>query len=832
MARGTLRVYLGAAPGVGKTFAMLNEGARRRDRGTDVVVGFVETHGRPRTVEQVGSLELTPRRTVTYRGSTFEEMDLDAILARRPEVALVDELAHTNVPGSRNAKRWQDVEELLAAGINVISTVNIQHLESINDVVERITGITQRETIPDHVVRAADQIELVDMTPEALRRRMAHGNIYAPEKVDAALTNYFREGNLGALRELALLWVADQVDVSLESYRERHGITEQWETRERVAVALTGAPGTADLIRRAARVAQRSHGQLLGVRVVSQQGLVERGGDLLPDHRKLLEEVGGEFHEVAGSDVASTLVEFARTENCTQLLLGSSRLSRWQELTRGSIINRVIRLSGPIDIHVVSHDTTEGVAPLPRLPRRTLAVSPRRRVTAWLLALVGLPALTAALASSREHVGLPTVLVLFLLFVVIEAAIGGFGVAMVSAVVGFGLVNWYFAPPLNTLTVHEGENVLALVAYLLTAVIVSSLVALATRRTAEATRASAEARTLSSLASTAVDTDPLPAVIAHLRRAFALDGAALLRRVGEDWVTEAADGDHPTAPGDADSTHPVAADLVLALKGGNLGTEDHRVLGAFTANLAMALDRRDLNARAAHAAALKETNELRSALLQAVSHDLRTPLAGIKASVNSLRQPDLDWSPAEVAEFLATVEDETDRLTNLVDNLLDMSRINADAIAPALRSTILDEVVPAAVASLGPRARDVVIDVNESALAVRADPALLERVVANLIDNAVAHSRDGATVRVEAGDAAGRILLRVIDQGPGVPPGDRERLFHPFQRMGDGAPRHGAGVGLGLAVARGFSRAMGGEVTIEDTPGGGATLVVELEAAS
>ena len=275
MARGQLRIYLGAAPGVGNTFAMLNEGRRRHDRGTDVVAGFVETHGRPKTLEAIGDLTVMPRTQFEHRGATFEEMDVDGLLARKPEVALVDELAHTNVPGSRNAKRWQDVEELLAAGIDVISTVNIQHLESVNDVVERITGVKQRETVPDGVVRQADQVELVDMTPEALRRRMAHGNIYPAERIDPALTNYFRPGNLAALRELALLWVADRVDEALEEYRERHGITEPWETRERVLVALTGAPGTEALVRRAARMAQRGHGALLGVHVRGGEGLAE-----------------------------------------------------------------------------------------------------------------------------------------------------------------------------------------------------------------------------------------------------------------------------------------------------------------------------------------------------------------------------------------------------------------------------------------------------------------------------------------------------------------------------------------------------------------------------
>ena len=322
--RGTLRVYLGAAPGSARPFAMLNEGRRAAERGRDVVVGFVETHNRALTAEAIGDLEVVPRRSITYRDTTFEEMDVDAILARRPERVLVDELAHTNVPGSRNEKRWQDVEELLAAGIDVTSTLNIQHLESLNDVVERITGIKQRETIPDEVVRAAEQVEMVDITPEALRRRMVHGNIYAPDKIDASLANYFRAGNLGALRELALLWVADKVDVGLEEYRERHGITKPWETRERVVVAVTGAPDTEALIRRAARIAQRAHGELLGVHVSSDEGLAGPAAELLDEHRKLLEDVGGEFHEVAGADVAAALVEFATAENATQLVLGAS----------------------------------------------------------------------------------------------------------------------------------------------------------------------------------------------------------------------------------------------------------------------------------------------------------------------------------------------------------------------------------------------------------------------------------------------------------------------------------------------------------------------------
>jgi two-component system, OmpR family, sensor histidine kinase KdpD len=840
--RGTLRVYLGAAPGVGKTFDMLNEGRRRKERGTDVVVGYVETHGRAHTAEQIGDLEVVPRRVVSYRGAALEEMDLDAVLARRPAVALVDELAHTNVPGSKHAKRWQDVDVLLDAGIDVISTVNIQHIESINDVVERITGIKQRETLPDQIVRAADQIELVDMTPEALRRRMAHGNIYGPEKIDAALANYFRPGNLAALRELALLWVADRVDDALEEYRERHGITETWETRERVVVAITGAPSADALVRRAARIAQRAHGELLGVHVRSDDGLV--GVDDPVDHqRRLLEEMGGTYHETAGNDIAATLVEFARAENATQLVLGASQRSRWAELTRGSVINRVVRLSGHIDVHIISQEAAgeeKGDRAVLRV-RRRVTLSPRRRLLAWLTAVGGLPLLTAVLVPMRDDVGLPTILLLYLVLVVVVAALGGLVPAMTAALAGFLVVNRLFTPPIHTWTIARAENLVALVVFLIVAGVVSSFVSAAARRTAEAARAAAEAETLAGLAGTVAEPDPLPVLVDHLRRAFGLGGVALLRRTdGDSWQVETAAGETaPTTPAEADQVRPLGPDLVLAVNGSDLAAEDQRVLNAFAAQLAAAIDRRRISAQAAQATALAEANELRSALLQAVSHDLRTPLAGIKASASSLRQLDIAWSDVDRSEFLRTIEDETDRLTALVGNLLDMSRIQAGAVAPSTRPVGLEEVVPAALAGLGERADKVEVDVPESLPPVQADPALLERVVANLVDNAVAHAPESSPVRVEAGEVGSKVMIRVIDRGPGIPPTERERIFQPFQRLGDspsqgavgGDRGHVAGVGLGLAVARGFTHAMGGDLVVDDTPGGGTTMTIELEVA-
>lgn len=831
--RGTLRMYLGAAPGVGKTFAMLNEARRAKERGRDVVVGFVETHGRPSTATQIGDLEVIPRQRIEYRGTSFEEMDVDAILARHPERVLVDELAHTNVPGSRNEKRWQDVAELLDAGINVLSTLNIQHLESINDVVERITGIRQRETIPDEIVRAADQVELVDQTPEALRRRMAHGNIYKAEKIDAALANYFREGNLAALRELALLWLVDKVDVGLEAYREKHGITAAWETRERVVLALTGAPGTEALIRRAARISQRAHGELIGVHVRRDEGLAGPPSALLDEHRRLLLDMGGEYHEVSGADVGTALLEFAHAENATQLILGASQRSRWEELLHGSVINRVVRQSGPIDVHVISHERIEEPAGRrPRgLPRPMISpVTTPRLATGWAIAVTGVPLLTLLLAQLRESVGLPTVLLAFLALAVTTAAIGGTPPAVVAAIGGFLCANWFFTPPFYRWTIAEGEHVVALIVFLSISLLVSRFVDAAARRASEAARARSQARTLARLAATMGEDDPLPALLEHLRAVFGLTAAAVLRHDNAGWHVEASAGNEvPTHPDQADIAEDLAADAVLVLTGPGIAAEDHAVLNAFAAQLATVLEHGRLRVEAGRARALADANALRSALLQAVSHDLRTPLASIKASATSLSQREMQWSPEDTQEFVRTINEETDRLTTLVGNLLDMSRIQVGALQPALSATPLEEVVPAAVMGLGTARSVVDVDVPETLPAVLADPALLERALANVIENAVHFSPPGHRVRVEAGAFGGRVDLRVIDRGPGISRENRERVFQPFQRLGD-SPATG-GVGLGLAVAYGFVTAMGAAIDIDDTPGGGATVTISIPAA-
>jgi two-component system, OmpR family, sensor histidine kinase KdpD len=827
MARGQLRIYLGAAAGVGKTYAMLNEGRRRADYGEDVVVGYVEPHRRAKTAEQVGDLEVVPRKQVEYRGATLEEMDIDAILARRPQVALVDELAHTNAPGSRNEKRWQDVEELLETGISVIGTLNIQHVESLNDVVEEITGVKQQETIPDEVVRRADELQLVDLTPVALRNRLARGDVYPPERIDAALANYFRPGNLAALRELALAWLADRVDEGLEEYRRSHGIEKPWETRERVLVALTGSPDGERLIRRASRMAQRMNGELVAVHVIPQDGLAAPTAELLERQRELAAELGASYHEVVGEDIGDALLDAARSLNVTQIVMGASRRSRWQRLTRGSVIGKVIRGSGTrIDVHVVSHpDAAEEAFTLPRT-RRPASLPQRRIALGFVLAVLGPPVLAYVLSNLRGQIGLPSVLLLFLLLVVWTAALGGLWPALLSAVSGILLVNWYFTPPLHTFTIERGENILALVVFLAVATTVSLFVDLAARRSVQGRRAQAEAEALARLAGSA----PVEAVLDSLRRVLNAEGAAVLHRTETGWRIDATSGSRiPTTPEAGTTAIELDDDHMLVLAGRPIRAEDQRVLEAFAKEIEASVKLGELEAEVKAAGVVSAANELRAAILSAVSHDLRTPLSGIKASVTSLLQDDVDWTPEARREFLETIAEETDRLNALVGNLLDMSRLQTDALEIMPSRVGLEEVLPAALSSLGVGDESIELDVPETLPRVLADPGLLERALANVIDNAVRFSPPGIPPRVTAGAADGYVDVRVVDQGPGVPAADVERLFMPFQQLGDSSPDEG--VGLGLAVAKGFVEAMGGEIEAESTPGGGLTIVTRLRAA-
>ncbi len=833
--RGHLRVYLGAAPGVGKTYKMLGEGERRRARGTDVVVGFVETHGREQTAAMLDGLEVVPRKILDHRGASFTEMDLDEVLARRPEVALVDELAHSNVPGSRNAKRWEDIDALLSAGIDVISAVNIQHLESINDVVEKITGVPQQETVPDRVVRAADQIELVDMAPEALRRRMAHGNVYAADKIDAALGNYFRVGNLSALRELALLWLADRVDAGLQQYRSQHDIDSTWEARERVVVALTGGPEGETLIRRAARIAARSSGgDLLAVHITRSDGLTGADPSALAEQRRLVESLGGSYHQVVGDDIPESLLSFARAENATQLVLGGSRRSKLSAVFTGPGIGASsIRDSGDIDVHIVTHSQMGRG----RLPGAHGSLSRRRLIYGFALAVTLPPLLAVLLDVGGDTLNLTSNALAFLFAVVVVSLVGGLWPATLTALAGTLVLNWFFTPPTRSFAITEPNNALALGIFLMIAALVSSVVDRAARRTRQAARSAAESETLATLAGSVLRGETaLQALLERLREAFGMSCAVLMERLDTDELTETwrplASAGTPTCrrPEDGDAEIPARDDLVLVLQGRPLAADERRLVGAFAAHAAALVDKARLSDAAAEAKPLAEADKLRTALLRAVGHDLRSPLASAKASVTSLRGSEVDWSPAERDELLETADESLDRLTRLVDNLLDLSRLQAGVLPVFTRPMELDEIMPGVMAELGDANGSVTVDIPDTLPLVEADPALLERVVANLLANAVRYSPPGRPTLVTGSSLGDLVEVRVVDRGPGIPQQDRNRVFAPFQRLGD--TDNTTGVGLGLALARGLTEAMHGTLQPEDTPGGGLTMVVSLPVAT
>ncbi|MFC9848478.1 ATP-binding protein [Streptomyces sp. NPDC060223] len=820
---GRLKVYLGAAPGVGKTYRMLDEGRRRAARGADVVVGFAECHGRPRTEAMLDGLEVLAAVRCDYRGAAFTEMDLAGVLARRPQVAIVDEFAHSNVPGDgRNAKRWQDIEELLAARIDVVTALNIQHLESLNDVVEKITRVPQRETVPDEVVRRAQQIELVDIPPEGLRRRMAHGNIYAPEKVDAALANYFRPGNLTALRQLALLWVADRVDEALQSYRSEHGIGRVWETRERVVVALTGGPEGDTLIRRAARIADRSAGgDLLAVHVNRSDGLAAGTSHAaLARQRRLVEGLGGSYHSVVGDDVATALVDFARAENATQLVLGTSRRGRLERFVNGRGTGEtVVELSRDIDIHMVTHERAGRGTLLPSR-RRTL---PTARLVAGPVAGLVLPVLlTLVLAQVRGTVNLTSEALLFLLTVVGVACIGGVTSAVIASITASLLLNYWFIPPIGQFTTLSDPNaMLALAVFAIVAATVAAVVDRSLRLSRRSARATAEAETMSSLAGTIVRGGAtIPALLERTRETFGMDSAELVEEPPDS------DSDAHSGSGSGVTSVPIGPGTWLVLYGRTLPSSERRVLAAFAAHVGSAVDRARLAEAAAEVEPVRAADRMRTALLRAVGHDLRTPLAAGWAAVASLRSRDVEFSTEDRDELLATADESMAKLNRLVENLLDLSRLQAGVLTLNLRATALEEVLPAALSD-APGA--VEIQDLEEIPAVLADPPLLERVIANLVGNAARHSPAGRKVLLTASAHAGRVEVRVIDRGPGLPPTGRDRLFEPFQRLGD--TDNTTGLGLGLALSRGLAEAMDGTLVPEDTPGGGLTMVLSLPFA-
>lgn len=838
MRRGRLRVLLGAAPGVGKTYEMLQEGHRLRSEGRDVVIGVVETHGRAATAAQATGLPVIARRTVRHREVELDELDVAAVRERAPEIALIDELAHTNAPGSPHAKRWEDVVELVEAGIDVITTVNVQHIASLSGVVAQITGVVPRETVPDAMIRAADQIEVVDLSPASLRDRLAAGHVYPAERIDAALSNYFRLGNLTALRELALLWLADEVDGALQAYRDEHGITGSWNARERIVVALTGGPESETLIRRAARIAARSAGgELLAVHVTTQDGLRGSTPAAMAAQHALVESLGGTTHQVVADDVPRALVDFARSVNASQLVLGASRRSRWAALLTGAGIGTtVIRESGDIDVHIVTHAAAAGTGlHLPRLAGG--ALSPRRRLLGFVTALVGGPLLSWLLSATSNEETITSDVLAYQLLVVVVALIGGIWPALFAAVLSGITLDYLFIEPRFTVTIDNPLHALSLALYVVIAVLVSWIVDQAARRTRSARRAAAESELLTAIAGSVLRGESaVAALVIRTREAFGLAGVRLR---GADGEVIASDGEPvrdermisvPVAvAGRPSGGAAPTADAALELHGGAIGGVDRRLLDVIAAQLGGVLERERLEQAARAADVLAETDQVRAALLSAVSHDLRRPLAAAVASVGGLRAAGEALTSADRDELLATADESLATLSTLVTDLLDVSRVQAGVLAVSLAPTDLSGVVLAAVdeLALGPDLVELALD-PELPL-VTCDAVLLQRIVVNVLSNARRHSPPDRRVRIASSRLGPTVELRIVDHGPGIPAERKEEMFAPFHRFGD--TDNTTGLGLGLALSRGFAEGMGASLRPEDTPGGGLTMVVALPVA-
>ncbi|TDN90984.1 DUF4118 domain-containing protein [Microbacterium sp. BK668] len=829
MKRGRLRVLLGAAPGVGKTYEMLEEGRRLRADGRDVVIAVVETHGRAPTAALAEGLPLIPRRVVRHRDVELTELDVDAVRERHPDIALVDELAHTNAPGSPNAKRWQDVEELLTAGIDVITTVNVQHIESLNHVVEQITGVVQRETVPDAVVRGADQVEVVDLAPQSLRDRLSAGLVYPAERIDAALSNYFRLGNLTALRELALLWLADEVDSALKRYRAEHGIRGTWQARERVVVALTGGPEGDTLLRRGARIAARSAGgELLAVHVSSQDGLRTATAGALASQRALVESLGGTYHQIVGDDVPRALVDFARSVDATQLVIGASRRSRLAALLTGAGIGAtVVRESGDIDVHIVTHAAAARGLHLPRVTGGALSVT--RRLLGFAVALVGGPLLSWLLFATSPDDSITTDVLAYQLLVVVVALVGGIWPALFAAVLSGLTLDFLFIEPLFTVTIADPDHALSLLLYVVIAILVSWIVDQAARRSRAAQRAAAESELLATVAGSVLRGESaVPALVSRAREAFGMTGVRLVSR---DGTVLATDGE--PVPDERMIRVPVGEASTprafLELHGGELDASARRLLDVMVVQLDAALERSALTETAREAGALAETDQVRTALLSAVSHDLRRPLAAAVAAIGGLRAAGDSLSDEDRAELLATADESLATLSALVTDLLDVSRVEAGVLAVSLAPVDAAGTILAAVDELGLGPEAVELALDPDLPLVQADPVLLQRVVVNLLANAVRHTAPGTRVRVATSRLGPRAQIRIVDHGMGVPHERQDDIFAPFQRLGD--TDNTTGLGLGLALSRGFAEGMGGTLTPEDTPGGGLTMVAEFPVA-
>ena len=864
--RGKLKIFLGAAPGVGKTYEMLSAARKRRQEGIDVVVGVVETHGRAETEAQLGGLEIVPRRRVDYKGRTLEEMDLDAILKRRPSLVLVDELAHTNVEGSRHPKRYLDVEELLAAGIDVYSTMNVQHVESLNDVVARITRIRVRETVPDRIVDAADEVELVDLTPADLMERLREGKVYVREQAQRALRHYFSPGNLTALRELALRRTAERVDEQMRSYMREHAITGPWAAGERVIVCLDPSPAAANAVRAAKRTADGLEAELIALYVETDRHatLSEAEQGHLAETMQLATQLGAEVVTVPGRSVVEEILAFARTRNATRVVVGKSRRSRWFELTHGSVVDELVRSGSGLAVEVAPSGDVAQVAGAPD----------------WLRGVPRTPgpylegALTTALATGigvviDRQIVLPNISLVFVVPVLVAAARHGLVPSLWVATLSVLAYNFFFLPPLYEFTISDPANVVALFFFMFVAVAASALAARTRSQTESARR---EARTTAELYAFSrkiagvMDLYDLQwIVVTHLARLLNAEVVILMPQDGRleasaafppdsefsdadlaaaRWSWEA---DRPTGRGTdtlpggrwlfvpiRTSRSPVAVIGVLPSKTGReLSTAERQLLDAVGNQAAVAIERVTLVADIDQARLGAERERLRSSMLTSVSHDLRTPLASIIGALSSIRSPTARFDEATRNELLDTALSESERLDRFVGNLLDMTRLDAGAIVPQREPVDAGDLVSTALRRASPMLEDRVVAsaVTPDLPPLSLDFVLAEQALFNLLDNAVKYSPGGGRIEVIARPAGGRVEIVVRDEGPGIPAEAFDRLFDKFYRA-DAGDRRRAGTGLGLAIAKGFVEALGGTISARNrTDRSGAEFIMSYPAA-
>lgn len=861
--RGKLKIFIGMAAGVGKTFAMLEAAHQLKADGVDVVVGYVETHKRAETDALLEGLEIVPRRRVEHRGTWLEELDTDAVLARRPILVLVDELAHTNVPSSRHLKRWQDVIELLDAGLNVWTTINIQHFESRADAVRQITGITIHETVPDSLLDLADEIELIDLSPEDLRKRLTEGKVYTPERVEVAANNFFRVGNLTALREMALRLTAEHVDHQLQDYMQLKQIAGPWKSGERLMVAVGPSPFSERLIRWTRRMAYNLEAPWLAVYIETSQTLSADARERLARNIALARSLGGEIITAVGDDISTSLLRVAHQRNVTQIVIGKPQHTRWQRLFQGgSPVDQVIRESGDIDVYVVTGDATT------REQRRRPTFSPttiHSQYQHYVLALALVMLVTVFdlhLFNTFSWVTYQAVGLTELLVVLLIAAYLGRGPALLAALVSAISLNFLFIDPRFTFTIDHFEDVILFVLYFAIAILTGNLTArlrVQERQARYSNERTSALYTLAHESATAVNMDDvLKTAITQISRAFDAESAILLAKDGQldrqphscstltlsdkeysvaRWVYEhgkTAGRFTDTLSQAAAQYHPLNTPTRIVGVIGIRTQQDERLtfdqetlLETFMSQIALVIEREILDETAEQSAMLRESERLYTALLNSISHELRTPIATIKGASSSLLDPVTGVNEGARTALIQDIQSSTDRLNRLVENLLDMSRLESGRLQLKREWCDLGDLIGVAVQQVSYCASThmIQLQLTPNLPLVQLDFVLMEQVIINLLDNACNYTPPGTVINIAAKAHDQQVEIAVSDNGPGIPQDLIERVFEKFYRLPGTAS---GGTGLGLSISRGLVEAHGGTLSAENIPAGGARFTLRL----